>query len=102
MAGKARWDVRDNDAASALATRLTNLGSAEIGELCTDMKTKAGEIEEIDGTLELNVQLARYITEAADVFASTAEGVQAAGRLLQGIVAESEDFVSQATRGTLM
>lgn len=102
MAGKARWDVRDNDAASALATRLENLGSTEINELCTGMKQKAEEIEEIDGTLELNVQLARYITEAADVFASTAEGIQAAGRLLQGIVAESADFVAQATRGTLM
>lgn len=102
MAGKARWNIKDNDAASALATRLTNLGSAEIGELCADMRTKAGEIEEIDGTLELNVQLARYLTEAADVFASTADGVMVAGRMLQGIVAESEDFVEQAKRGTLM
>lgn len=102
MAGKARWDVKDNDAASALATRLENLGSTEIGELCAEMRKKAEEIEEIDGTLELNVQLARYLSEAADVFASTAEGVQSAGRCLQGIVAESADFVEQSTRGTLI
>lgn len=98
---KARFDIKDNDAAGALASRLENLGD-EIGQVCTEMKTKAEEISEITGTLEFNVQLSRYLSEAAEVLASTADGVQAAGKCLAGIVAESVDFTEQATRGTLI
>ena len=99
---KARWAYVDNDAALALATRLINLGSTEISALCADMKTRAAQVEEITGTMNLNVQLAKYFNEASDVFASTAEGIEAAGKLLQGSVLQSIDFVEQTARQTLI
>ena len=99
---KAMWDVKDNDAASALAAKLSNLGEQEIGAVAAEMKKRAEEIAAIDGTLEFNVQLSRYLVEAAEVFASTAEGVATAGKQLSGIVASSAEFVDQSTRGTLL
>lgn len=97
---KAKWNVVDADAASALASRLEGLGE-EIGQTCATMKAQAEEISNIDGTMEFNVQISRYLQEAADVLASTIDGVQDAGRQLSGIVASAQDFMGQATKGTL-
>lgn len=97
---KARFDIKDIDAAAALSSRIEHIGE-EVAQLCTTAKTKASEAMELDGTMDNNVQVANYLNEAAGLIEGTIEPIQQAGKCLAGIVAMAADFKEQSTRGTL-
>lgn len=101
MAGtKTQWNVKDFDAAMALATRLESVGN-EIGEVSQSMRQQAESIREIDGTMEMNVQIANYLSEAANVMASTIDGIQNAAKQLSAIVSSAEQMAEHANKGSL-
>ncbi len=101
MAGSAaKWNVKDFDAAAALASRLEKIGD-EIGEVSQGMQRQAEDIRAIDGTMEMNEQIANYLKEAATVMASTVEGVQDAAKQLSSIVSSGRQMAEHAAKGSL-
>jgi uncharacterized protein with HEPN domain len=96
-----KWNVVDRDAASALATRLENLGE-EIGNISTEMKSKAESIGNMTGCVDMNVTIGNYLLEAADLLADTTDPVQNAGSQLAAIVASSEQFAEASATGAVL
>lgn len=96
----AKWDVKDIDQAAALAAKLESIGN-ELNEVSAEMTKQAEAIAEIDGTVEMNVQISNYLKEAGNVLASTIDGVQEAAKQLSSIVSAAQSFQEASAKGQM-
>ena len=71
MTGYAEWVVHDYDAARSYAKQLEDW-STDVNSLVQEINSEADNIEEIDGTVGINEQIANYLREAATIIVDAA------------------------------
>lgn len=95
-----QFDVKDNEAAIALAARLSNTGE-QMNSVCATMNKVAEDVLVLDQTAHLNEQLSDYLKEASANLAGLVPGLEEAGKQLTGIVNSAVQF-SEAAAGNAL
>ena len=95
-----QFDVKDNEAAIALAARLSNTGE-QMNSVCATMNKVAEDVLVLDQTAHLNEQLSDYLKEASANLAGLVPGLEVAGKQLTGIVNSAVQF-SEAAAGNAL
>lgn len=95
-----QFDVKDNEAAIALAARLSNVGE-QMNSVCATMKKVAEDVLVLDQTAHLNEQLSDYLKEAATNLEGLVPGLEEAGKQLTGIVNSAVQFAEAAAGNAL-
>lgn len=96
----AQFNVKDIDAASSLATKLSNLGE-NINAVCTAIDKTAEDVLALDQTAHLNEQLSDYLKEASENLRKLTPGLEDAGTQLSGIVSSAAQFEEAASGNAL-
>lgn len=95
-----QFNVKDNEAAIALAAKLANVGE-QINSVCGTMNKVAEDALALDQTAHLNEQLSDYLKEASTNLAGLVPGLEEAGKQLTGIVNSAVQF-SEAAAGNAL
>ena len=96
----AQYEVKDIDQAVSLSASMSQ-SATTLGEVVAVMRKQAEEILALDKTAHLNEQLSDYLKEAADCIAAMIPGLDDAGKQLQLIVKQAEEFADLADKNTL-
>lgn len=96
----AQFNVKDIDAATGIATKLTNMGEG-ITAIVNQMNKMAEDAQSLDQTAHLNEQLADYLKEASANLAGMVPGIEEAGKQLTGIVSSASQFAEAAAGNAL-
>ena len=96
----AQYEVKDIDQAVSLSASMSQ-SSTTLGEVVAVMRKQAEEVLALDKTAHLNEQLSDYLKEAADCIAAMIPGLDDAGKQLQLIVKQAEEFAELADKNTL-
>lgn len=95
-----QFDVKDNEAAIALAARLANTGE-QMNSVCATLNKVAEDVLVLDKTAHLNEQLSDYLKEASANLSGLVPGLEEAGKQLTGIVNSAVQF-SEAAAGNAL
>ena len=95
-----QFDVKDNEAAIALAARLSNT-SEQMNSVCGTLNKVAEDVLVLDKTAHLNEQLSDYLKEASANLARLVPGLEEAGKQLTGIVNSAVQFSEAAEDNAL-
>lgn len=96
----AQYEVKDIDQAVSLSASMSQ-SATTLGEVVAVMRKQAEEVLALDKTAHLNEQLSDYLKEAADCIAAMIPGLDDAGKQLQLIVKQAEEFADLAGKNTL-
>lgn len=96
----AQYEVKDIDQAVSLSASMSQ-SATTLGEVVAVMRKQAEEVLALDKTAHLNEQLSDYLKEAADCIAAMIPGLDDAGKQLQLIVKQAEEFADLADKNTL-
>ena len=96
----AQYEVKDIDQAVSLSASMSQ-SATTLGEVVAVMRKQAEEVLTLDKTAALNEQLSDYLKEAADCIAAMIPGLDDAGKQLQLIIKQADEFLGLAEGHTL-
>lgn len=96
----AQYEVKDLDQAAGLAANMTR-NAETLGSVVAAMRKQAEDVLALDKTAHLNEQLSDYLKEAADGIAAMIPGIDDAGKQLQLIVQQAQEFADLADKNVL-
>lgn len=95
-----QWDVKDVDAGAALSANVKNF-AGDVQTLCANLRTKAEECDTLDGTFQMNEQVASYLREIAGHLDKLPETLEEVAKIMDASVAAAISANDAAANGAL-